>query len=101
MQGQQKRNHSPCPCPVAAARAEAQAAFEKVADFCRSSEDTFWRFEKQLLVLMMALGVCLIRLFLVARRERLQVQPFLQDGTYRLGNEDAQRTVKTVYGEVT
>jgi uncharacterized protein UPF0236 len=101
MRNQHKRSHGTCPCPVAAARADAQAAFEEVADYCRSSEDTFWRFEKQLLVVMMALGVCLIRLFLVARRERLKVQPFLQDGSYRLGKEDAQRTLKTVYGEVT
>ena len=53
------------------------------------------------LVLMMALGASLIRLFLTARQERLDVQPFLKDGKYRLGDDYAQRTLKTVYGEVT
>jgi Uncharacterised protein family (UPF0236) len=101
MRSQHKRPDGTCPCPVSSARADAQAAFDRAVDFCRGSDDAFWLFEKQLLVLMMALGASLIRLFLAARRERLNVQPFLRDGTYRLGKEDVQRTLKTVYGEVT
>jgi hypothetical protein len=101
MRSQHKQSHGSRPCTVASARAEAQAAFDKVADFCQQGNDTFWCFEKQLFVLMAVLGVCLIRLFLVTRRQRLDVQALLQDGSYRLGKEDAQRTLKTAYGEVT
>jgi hypothetical protein len=101
MRGQHKRPDGTCPLSIVSAGADAQIAFDKAADFCRSSDYSFWRFEKQLLVLMMELGACLIRLFLAARRKRLNVQPFLQDGTYRLGKENAQRILKTVYGEVT
>jgi hypothetical protein len=100
MQSQNKRFRGSRRCTVASARVETQAAFDKVTDFCQSSDDSFCRFEKQLFVLMAALGVCLIRLFLSARRERLDVKPLLQDGTYRLGDEHARRTLKTAYGEV-
>jgi hypothetical protein len=47
-----------------------------------------------------ALGVCLIRLFLTARYERLDLSPYLRDGTHRPGDDYAERTLKTVYGEV-
>ena len=50
---------------------------------------------------MALLGCCLIRLFLTARHRRLDVQPFLTDGKYRPGDPYAERTLKTVYGEVT
>lgn len=100
MQSQNKRFRGSRPCTAASARAEAQAAFDQVRDFCETSDDTFGRFEKQLFVLMAALGVCLIRLFLSARRERFDVQPLLEDGTYRLSDAHARRTLKTAYGEV-
>lgn len=50
---------------------------------------------------MAVLGCCLVRLFLSARYERLDVQPFLQDGKYRAGHPYAERTLKTFYVEVT
>jgi hypothetical protein len=40
-------------------------------------------------------------LFLTARHERLDVQRYLADGTHRPGDDYAERTLKTVYGEVT
>jgi len=101
MRSQHTRFGGSCPLTVASARAEAQASFDKVAEFCQKSDDSFWCFEKRLFVLVAALGVCLIRLFLCARRERLDIQPLLQDGTYRLGNKTARRTLKTAYGKVT
>jgi hypothetical protein len=101
MRSQHKPADGTCLYPVTSARADARAAFDKAADFCLSSDCSFWLFEKQLLVSMMALGACLIRLFLAARQERLNVEPFLQIGMYRLGKGNAQRTLKTVYGEVT
>jgi hypothetical protein len=100
MRSQHKQSHGSRPCTSASARSDAQAAFDAVAEFCQDSDYAFWRFEKQLLLRMMGLGVCLIRLFLVARRERLDIKPYLQDGTYRLDAEPAQRRLKTAYGEV-
>src|SRR5712691_9307508 len=101
MRSQHKQSCDVRPCTLPSVRAEAQAAFDKAADFCQGSDLSFWRFEKQLFLLMAVLGRCLIRLFLAARRQRLDVQALLQDGSYRLGKEDAQRTLKTGYGEVT
>ena len=90
-------------CPVTSA-AMADAAFNACDDlvqFCRSSELAFGKFEKELLVRLAVLGCCLLRLFLTARHERLNVQPFLKDDQYRPGDRYAERTLKTVYGEVT
>lgn len=101
MPSQSTRSGGSRPGTIASARSDAQVAFDAVAAFCQESDHAFFHFEKQLFVLMMALGACFIRLFLVARRERSKVQPFLQDGRYRLGDEHAQRTLKTAYGEVT
>jgi Uncharacterised protein family (UPF0236) len=101
MRSQHKQPTTSCPVTVADARAEARARFDELVEFCKTSDYALWRFEKQLFVLMAALGVCLIRLFLVARRQRLDVQPYLEDGRYRLGDENSVRTLKTAYGKVT
>ncbi len=89
------------PVTVKSVRVDAQVAFADLIEFCQTSDLPFWRFEKQLFVLIAVLGRCLIRLFLTARQERLDLQPFLQDGRYRRGNDYAERTLKTTYGEVT
>jgi hypothetical protein len=101
MRSQNKQPAASCPVPVADARADARARFDELVELCQSSDVAFWRFEKQLFVLMAALGVCLIRLFLNARSQRLDVQPYLEDGQYRLGDANATRTLKTAYGKVT
>jgi hypothetical protein len=82
-------------------RDEAAQAFAEVVEFCRTAELPFGAFERQLFLYIARLGACLIRLFLTARQERLDVEPFLEDGRYRLGNGCAQRTMKTAYGKVT
>ena len=81
-------------------RAEAKAAFDEVVRFCETCESPFALFETQLFVFMAVLGRCLIRLFLTARHERLDLQPFCLDGKYRPGDDYAERTLKTFYGEV-
>src|SRR5258708_7189380 len=90
-----------CPVTRDSVRADAQARLEVVLRFCETCHAPFWIFVKELLVRVAALGICLIRLFLTARYERLDCQPFLKDGTYRPGNNYAERTLKTVYGTVT
>lgn len=90
-------------CPVTSVTLQ-EAAFtlcDDLVQFCRTSELPFGKFEKELLVRVAVLGCCLIRLFLTVRHERLDVQPFLDEGPYRPGDPYAERTLKTVYGEVT
>src|ERR1700733_4218435 len=101
MNGQSKRSTSDCPVTRESVRAEATAAFDELVRFCETCPTAFWMFEKELLVRIAVLGVCLIRLFLTARYERLDLQPFLEDGKYRRGDNYAERTLKTYYGVVT
>jgi hypothetical protein len=101
MRSQHKQPPTSCPVTVTDARAVTQARFDELVEFCQAGDFAFWHFEKQLFVLMAALGVSLIRLFLVARRQRLDVQPYLENGRYRLGDENSKRTLKTAYGKVT
>ena len=98
-----QRYPSPSDCPVTrdSVRADAKTAFDDVVGFCESCASPFWIFEKELLVRIAVLGGCLIRLFLTARYERLDLQPVLKDGKYRPGDNYAERTLKTFYGEVT
>jgi hypothetical protein len=101
MKSKAKQSSSHRPATCASVRADAQAAFDDLAQFCQTYEKPFARFERQLLVRIGVLGACLIRLFLTARHERLDIQPFLEDGKYRPGDPYAKRTLKTVYGAVT
>lgn len=105
MRSQRKQGSASCPVASASvtsasARTDAKAAFDELMQYCQTCESTFALFEARLFVLMATLGRCVIRLFLTARRERLNVQPFLEDGKYRAGDECAERTLKTAYGEV-
>src|SRR5437660_7100310 len=90
-----------CPVTRASVAAEAKAAFDHLVAYCETCDSPFWLFEKGLLVRVAVLGCCLIRLFLTARHERLDCQPYLQDDKYRPGDKYAERTLKTFYGEVT
>jgi hypothetical protein len=95
-----RQSETSCPVTCGSIKVQVRQSVEEVLDFCAASNDTFFDFEKRLLVLMMALGRLLIRLFLTARHERLDLEPYLEDGRYRPGNPYAQRTLKTVYGDV-
>jgi hypothetical protein len=96
-----KQSTADCPVTSDSVRAEAKAAFDKAVAFCATCDLSFALFEPQLFVLMATLGLCLIRLFLTARHERLNWQRHLRDGKYRPGEPYAKRTLKTFYGEVT
>jgi len=101
MKIQRKQSCSDWPPSCASVHAQANAVFDDLTRFCQTCEWSFWVFEKQLLVRVAVLGACLMRLFLTARYERLPLQPFLEDDKYRPGDNYAERTLKTVYGEVT
>lgn len=90
-----------CPVTSASVGADAKVAFDDLVCFCETCATPFWMFEKDLLVRIAVLGACLMRLFLTARYERLDLQPFLKDGMHRPGDAYAERSLKTVYGDVT
>jgi hypothetical protein len=90
-----------CPVTCEVVRDDAKKIFDDLALFCQSSDLSFGKFEKELLVRLALLGCGLIRLFLTARHEHLDVQPFLNEDQYRPGDPYAERTLKTVYGAVT
>jgi hypothetical protein len=89
-----------CPVTGAALRTQIQETVDGLMDWCETSEQSFFVFEQCLLLWMMTLGRLLLRLFLTARHQRLELDSFVQDGCYRLGNPHAERTLKTAYGEV-
>src|SRR5437588_5945573 len=95
-----KQPTTSCPVTTELLVAEARQRFDKLLSFCLHNDHSFWKFEKCLLALLALLGRLLVRLFLTARHERLDVQPHLQDGAYRLSKVYAERTVKTAWGEV-
>jgi hypothetical protein len=90
----------PCPVTTDALTQQARQQLEQALDFCLHSRCSFKGFETHLFTLLAALGCLLIRLFLTARHQSLDLHDYLQDGTYRLGNAYAARTVKTAYGTV-
>jgi hypothetical protein len=100
MNVQRKPSVGKCPVTSESVLAESQRAFEDLVQFCRTCEWSFGKFEKELLIRLAVLGCSLIRLFLTARHERLNVQLYLEDGRYRFGDPYAERTLKTAYGEV-
>jgi hypothetical protein len=61
---------------------------------------SFARFEGCLFPLLAIPGRLLLRLFLAARHQRLDLEPFLRDGQYRRGGGSARRTLKTAYRAV-
>jgi hypothetical protein len=89
-----------CPVTTASAGEAAKAAFDRLREYCESCDSSFAVFERGLLVRFAILGASLIRLFLTARHERLDLQPFLDDNRYRAGEAYATRTLKTIYGAV-
>jgi hypothetical protein len=101
MKGKHKQRRASCPITSETVARAAQQEFDKVLGFCQENELSFREFEKQLFVLVAVVGRLLVRLFLTARHERLDVQPYVEDGAYRLGDGYAERTIKTAYGAVT
>lgn len=98
---QGKPTTTDCPVTLAVVRQNSKSVFDDLMQFCETCDTSFWVFEKNLLVRIAVLGCCLIRLFFTARYERLDLQRFLKDGKHRPGDNYAERTLKTFYGEVT
>ncbi len=95
-----KRPAPSCPETVVSRQTQVRQAFEDVLAWCVGNGETFFLFEQGLRTRMMVLGRLLIGLFLAARHERLDLEPYLRDGRYRRGCSYAEHTLKTAYGEV-
>jgi hypothetical protein len=91
---------SPCPVALDSLKDRARKLLEKLLAYCENSDQSFAKFEVKLFPLMAVLGRLLIQVFLAARCQRLNVEPYLEDGEYRLGKIDAPRKLKTAYGIV-
>ena len=100
MEGTVTRPDADWPAPDDVAHQVRQAC-EAIVGWCRTCPDPFAAFEDGLWVRLMRLACLLVRLFLVARRERSDLQPHLVYGTYRQGDPEAQRQLQTRFGEVT
>jgi hypothetical protein len=101
MAGKHKPERAICPVTVDIVMVEARQQFDELLDCCQQSEYSFWEFEKHLRSLLAALACLLVRLFLTARHQRLELRPYLQTGTHRLGDLYAERQLKTAFGTLT
>jgi hypothetical protein len=102
MKVQHKTDEADCPgvATTAVATQDARQAFEELLLFCTQDEGPFRPFEKNLLQRLFALGCLLVRLFLTSRQERFTWQDQTPPPGYRLGNPQAKRTLKTLFGPV-
>ena len=89
-----------CPPTSDSVAQDARQQVEKTLAFCRRSDLAFLKFERCLILRLAVLGCVLVRLFLTARHERLDLSPYLKDGVYRVNDDYAERTVKTAHGPV-
>jgi hypothetical protein len=90
-------------CPVTS-DSLGDKVFNKADDlvqFCQTTDVTFGQFEDKLATGVAMFGCLLTQLFLTSRHEHLDVKPFLEDGRFRPGDDYAERTLKTRFGEVT
>jgi hypothetical protein len=101
MKNKSKPTTGECPVTSGSVSDAAMNTADDLVQFCQSSELPFGQFEPELATHLAVLGCWLTQLFLTARHERLDVEPFLEDGRFRAGEEYAERTLKTRFGEVT
>jgi Uncharacterised protein family (UPF0236) len=100
MNGKTKSAAGKCPVTSESLRDDVVNTTDDLVRFCQTAEVPFSQFEHELATRLALLGCCLTQLFLTARHERLDVQPFLEEGRFRPCDEYAERTVKTRFGVV-
>jgi hypothetical protein len=87
-----------CPAALQELRQQARQYLEELLEFCTAQQPrSYLEFEKALLVRLFALGVILVRLFLLAQHQRLDYTSWLQRG-YRKGDDYARRSFKSIFG---
>jgi hypothetical protein len=104
MKDKTKPNTTDCPALDSAAldcttaESDIREHFEKLLLFCRQDNSSFAEFETSLWKRVLILGALLVRLYLIARHQRLQQRAEPPPAGYRLGNPLATRTLKTAFG---
>ncbi len=75
---------------------------EKIIDECRKEREeiNFFRFEKDLWVMVSHMGCLFFQLFLMSFHEKLSYGKWTDSGLYYLKNPPIPRTIKTVFGKV-
>jgi Uncharacterised protein family (UPF0236) len=101
MKDNRKPTAGNCPATSDSLSDSVLNAADDLIQFCQRAEAAFGQFEQDLATRLAVLGCCLTQLFLTARHERLDVQPFLEDGRFRPCDDYAERTLKTRFGKVT
>ena len=92
MKDKAKPNTTDCPALDSAAldcttaESDAREHFEKMLLSCRQNNGSFAEFETSLWKQVLILGASLVRLFLIARHQRLQQRAEAPPAGYRLGN---------------
>jgi hypothetical protein len=92
-----------CPPNLEELQQQIQHRLGEIIAYCLRDPGptTFLDFETTLLGLLRSLGCLLIQLFLQAHHRRLDLTPWTQTRSYRVADDDAERTLKTSCGEVT
>jgi len=87
-----------CPDSLPPLRQRIHEQVDSIIAYCESSEEPFFRFEKQLFALVRALGCMFVCLFLLSRHRRLDLKAWLTD--HRLVDDWVPRRLKTAYGTI-
>lgn len=102
LDGLPQPDHQPSECPpdLEELRRELHRRLDQAIDACLNdhTQSSFFQFEKALLPHLSALGLLLMRLFLLARHLRLDLGACDPQGRYRVGDGYATRALNTACG---
>jgi hypothetical protein len=102
MEGKHKNGQDTCP-DLEAFKAEMRQKFERLLEFCCNGSSACKKFhevEAQLQPRVFAMGRDLIRLFLLSRHRKLNLNLHYNDRKFRVDDRYAERKLQTVFGEV-
>lgn len=88
-----------CPVSTATLRQQIHDCVDQVSDWCENCDTRFFSFESKLRERVWEVALLFIRLFLLARHQRLEKQDRGYPG-YERFSECLSRTLRTMFGEV-
>ena len=91
-----------CPPSLDDLRRQLHERLDTVIDIClpKLPNISFLAFERTCFPFLASLGQLLVQLFLLARHQQLDLQPWLKDGRFRSADAYAERILKTTCGPV-
>ena len=92
----------PCPASLDELRRQLHQRLDQAIDACQNDhpQASFLDFEKALLTHLSALGLLLMRVFLLVRHQRLDLAACDPQGRYRVADRYATRSLNTSCGEL-